>query len=183
MSDITLESLIQEHKERLPYLHDVGDMLSYYEYYDMNSYHLWIEKTKRYLRQHFSDDPAVKEFEVLSSKELEPEQQKRLVAIIEALAIIPASAPHQRTKPITEKCPARILWYVSADKNSPRSKAIVACSYLDDVITGLPKDLFSRYKHYGIYEWSDIYKLCCEDIHNLVRALKFSQTQLFEKPV
>lgn len=90
---------------------------------------------------------------------------------------------YRSTKPITEKCPARILWYVSADKNSPRSKAIVACSYLDDVITGLPKDLFSRYKHYGIYEWSDIYKLCCEDIHNLVRALKFSQTQLFEKPV
>ena len=41
---ITLESLIQEHKERLPYLHDIGNMLSYYEYPDMGAYHKWLAK-------------------------------------------------------------------------------------------------------------------------------------------
>lgn len=90
---------------------------------------------------------------------------------------------YRSTKPITEKCPARILWYVSFDKNSTRSKAIVACSYLDEVVTGLPKDVFRRYKHYGIYEWKHVYNLCNKDINSFVRALKFSQTQLFEKPI
>lgn len=90
---------------------------------------------------------------------------------------------YRSTKPITEKCPARILWYVSADKNTARSKAIVACSYLDEVITGLPKELFKRYQHYGIYEWTHIYNLCNKNINNFVRVLKFSQTQLFEKTV
>ena len=64
----------------------------------METYHLWIEKTKRYIRQNFSNDPAVKEFETLSSKEVEPEQQRRLGAIIEAFAIIPASELQKRTK-------------------------------------------------------------------------------------
>lgn len=90
---------------------------------------------------------------------------------------------YRSTKPITEKCPARILWYVSFDKNSTRSKAIVACSYLNEVVTGLPKDVFRRYKHYGIYEWKHVYNLCNKDINSFVRALKFSQTQLFEKPI
>ena len=90
---------------------------------------------------------------------------------------------YRSTKPITEKSPARILWYVSSDKNSTRSKAIVACSYLDEVVTGLPKELFRQYKHYGIYEWRHLFNLCNKDITNPVRALKFSQTQLFEKPI
>ena len=90
---------------------------------------------------------------------------------------------YRSTKPITEKCPARILWYVSFDKYSTRSKAIVACSYLDEVVTGLPKDVFRRYKHYGIYEWKHVYNLCNKDINSFVRALKFSQTELFEKPI
>ena len=90
---------------------------------------------------------------------------------------------YRSTKPINERFPARILWYVSADKKHSRSKAIVACSYLDESLTGLPKDMFRRYKHYGIYEWENIYNLCNKNVETLVRVLKFSQTQLFEKPV
>ncbi|MBQ7855905.1 MAG: peptide chain release factor 1 [Alistipes sp.] len=98
MSDITLGSLIQEHKERLKGLKYHNTFIPYYDFDNMDNYHLWVETTKRYIRQHFPNDPAIKEFETLSTKEIEPEQQKRLVAIIAALAIIPASAPHQRTK-------------------------------------------------------------------------------------
>lgn len=65
----------------------------------MEAYHLWVEKPKRYIRQNFSNDPAIKEFETLSSKEVEPEQQRRLGAIIEAFSIIPASELQKRTKP------------------------------------------------------------------------------------
>ena len=69
----------------------------------MEAYHLWVEKTKRYIRQNFSNDPAIKEFETLSSKEVEPEQQKRLLAILEAFAALPTVIPDNRTTQITEK--------------------------------------------------------------------------------
>lgn len=96
---ITLEELILEHKERIKILRYHREaFIPYYDYENMETYHLWIEKTKRYIRQNFSNDPAVKEFETLSSKEIEPEQQRRLGAIIEAFAIIPASELQKRTK-------------------------------------------------------------------------------------
>ena len=97
---ITLEELIQEHKERIKILRYHREaFIPYYDYENMETYHLWIEKTKRYIRQNFSNDPAVKEFETLSSKEVGPEQQRRLGAIIEAFSIIPASELQKRTKP------------------------------------------------------------------------------------
>lgn len=100
MSDITLESLIQEHKDRIKTIrYNREAFIPYYDYNNMDSYHLWVEKTKRYMRQNFSGDPAINEFETLSSKEVEPEQQRRLGAIIEAFSIIPASELQKRTKP------------------------------------------------------------------------------------
>jgi len=38
-------------------------------------------------------------------------------------------------------------------------------------------------KHYGIYEWEHIYKLCNEDINAPIRVLKFSETELFGNPI
>lgn len=98
--NITLEALIQEHKERIKILRYHREaFIPYYDYENMEAYHLWVEKTKRYIRQNFSNDPAIQEFETLSSKEVEPEQQRRLGAIIEAFSIIPASELQKRTKP------------------------------------------------------------------------------------
>ena len=80
--------------------------------------------------------------------------------------------------------PARILWYVSgSDKSCSRSKSIVGSSYLTEVRTGKPKELFRLYKHYGIYEWKHVYELCDKNIENNIRALKFCHTEIFEKPV
>ena len=91
---------------------------------------------------------------------------------------------YRHTKPIKEEAPARILWYVSGhDQLSSHSKSIVGCSYLTDVQTGKPKDLFRRYKHYGIYTWNDIFELCNGDVDNEIRVLKFRHTELFLKPV
>ena len=87
---------------------------------------------------------------------------------------------YRHTKPITEKAPARILWYESNDNQErARSKRVVGCSYLTEVYTDKPKILYKRFKHYGIYEWSDIYKLCDGNIDVNIRALKFSHTELF----
>lgn len=90
---------------------------------------------------------------------------------------------YRHTKPITEIAPARILWYVSNDKYIQRSKSIVATSYLDEVITGKPKELFAKNKHYGVYEWKHIYDLCEQNINSDIRALRFSGTEVFQQPV
>ena len=88
---------------------------------------------------------------------------------------------YRHTKPIREKCPARILWYVSGDKDYSRSKAIVASSLLTDVKTDKPKNIFREYKHYGIYQWNDIYELCGGNVENEIRALKFCCTEVFSE--
>ncbi len=91
---------------------------------------------------------------------------------------------YRHTKPVTEKTPARILWYVSGHGEiCSHSKCIVGCSYLVDVKTGKAKDLFKMYKHYGIYVWKDIYELCNGEEDADIRALKFSHTELFTRPI
>ena len=90
--------------------------------------------------------------------------------------------------PVMENAPARILWYVSEGGLSQRDsrthvKMVVGCSYLTEVQTGKGKDLFRMYKHYGIYEWRDIYKLRNGEKDDDVKALKFSHTELFKRPV
>ncbi len=103
MSEITLESLIQEHKERLPYLHDIGNMLSYYEYPDMGAYHKWIAKTIRYIEIQYPNDKYVVEFCEVSKENIYPNQQRKLLAILEAFAVLPTVIPDNRTKQVTEK--------------------------------------------------------------------------------
>lgn len=91
---------------------------------------------------------------------------------------------YRHTRPITEKSPARILWYESNDNNErARSMQVVGCSYLTGVYTDKPKVLYKMFKHYGIYEWGDIYKLCEGKTDVNIRALKFSHTELFPHPI
>lgn len=91
---------------------------------------------------------------------------------------------YRHTRPIKEKAPARILWYVSGGgKMGTHKKMIVGSSYLTEVHTGKGQDLFRRFKRYGIYEWGHIYELCGGERNEDIRALKFSHTELFKRPV
>lgn len=90
---------------------------------------------------------------------------------------------YRSTRPITEIAPARILWYVSNDNKTDRSMSIVATSYLEKVMTGKPKVLFRNNRHYGIYEWRNIFELCKGKIDVDIRALKFSRTEVFDYPI
>ncbi len=103
MSEITLELLIQEHKERLPYLHDIGDMLSYYEYPDMGAYHKWLAKTIRYIEIQYPNDKYVVEFCEVSKQNIYPDQQRKLLAILEAFAVLPTVILDKRTEQVTAK--------------------------------------------------------------------------------
>jgi len=90
---------------------------------------------------------------------------------------------YRSVRPISEKAPARILWYVSDDNKSIRRKAITATSYLDEVMVDLPKKMFQQNKRFGTYVWEDIYKLCHNNINEMIKTLRFSDTELFKNPI
>ncbi|WP_461632242.1 GNAT family N-acetyltransferase [Labilibaculum euxinus] len=83
-------------------------------------------------------------------------------------------------KPISEKYPARILWYASTGKESVRQNAIVATSYLDEVTIDSVKIQFRTFKRFGIYSWDNVYKLANNKTENEIKALKFSETEVFK---
>ena len=76
------------------------------------------------------------------------------------------------------KAPGRILWYASKP-----SKQVIAVSHLDEVVINTPKELFRKFKKFGILEWKDLYKMCDGDPSKELMALKFSHTFLFPEPV
>lgn len=86
-------------------------------------------------------------------------------------------------QPNVESFPGRILWYASQEKGFARQKAIVACSYLNNVETGEAKQLYSRFRRFGIYKWDEIMGLAKGDIHKIIKVLQFSDTEVFPRPV
>ena len=106
MCNITLESLIQEHKDRIAQLKYkpspqgcIG--FGYYYYDNSESYQRWLATTRRYIGIKYPNDKDVIEFETISKERLGPEQQKRLLAILEAFTVLPTVIPDNRTTQIT----------------------------------------------------------------------------------
>lgn len=100
MEEITLESLIQEHELRINDLRYEPDPpncfgFAYYYYDDDNAYKLWLAKVKHYIGIHFNNDEDVAEFETISKNSITPEQQRTLLAILKALAILPRVVPEK----------------------------------------------------------------------------------------
>ena len=92
---------------------------------------------------------------------------------------------YRSSTPKVLSAPGRVLWYVSAgNKRYQRLMYIKACSYLDDVEIGKPKQLFSKYKNLGIYKWKDVYnEVAASDLDKDIMAFKFSKTELFKHPI
>ena len=74
--------------------------------------------------------------------------------------------------------PSRILWYVSG-----REKKVIALSRLDEVVIDTTKDLFKKFKRFGILKWKNLYEMCEHDPSKELMALKFSHTVLFREPI
>jgi predicted nucleic acid-binding protein/GNAT superfamily N-acetyltransferase len=85
--------------------------------------------------------------------------------------------------PNVETFPARILWYASQEKGFERQKAIVGCSYLNNVVVGEAKQLFTTYRRFGIYKWPEIMELAKGDPRKKIKALQFSDTEVFQRPL
>ena len=92
---------------------------------------------------------------------------------------------YRSSVPKVLSAPGRILWYVSAGKKRYQgSMYIKACSYLDDVEFGTPKQLFSKYKKLGIYKWKDVYNdVAGGDLEKEIMAFRFSKTEIFPCPI
>lgn len=108
MAEITLESLIQEQRDRIQQLQYKPNPpgcigFAYYYYADNDGYQKWLATTKRYLGINFPNDKDVTEFDSISREEISPEQQRILLAILDAFASLPSIIPDTRITEITEK--------------------------------------------------------------------------------
>ncbi|MFK7800042.1 MAG: GNAT family N-acetyltransferase [Anaerolineae bacterium] len=80
--------------------------------------------------------------------------------------------------------PARVLWYVSKGNDKYQgTMSIRAVSYIDEVLVDKPKQLFSKFKRLGIYEWENVFEVAKNDTENEIMAFKFSKTEVFKNPV
>lgn len=88
---------------------------------------------------------------------------------------------YRSAKPAILKSPARILWWISEDKQTKQKGEIKACSYVDSVFIDKPKTLFKRFETLGIYKWTQIAKTAKNN--NEIMAFIFSDTELFVNPI
>jgi GNAT superfamily N-acetyltransferase/predicted nucleic acid-binding protein len=78
--------------------------------------------------------------------------------------------------------PGRVLWYVSKDTGDG-SMSIKACSQLEEVVVGKPKELFRRFQRLGVYEWRDVFDAANGKISNDIVAFRFRMTERFRQPI
>ncbi|MBR3938744.1 MAG: peptide chain release factor 1 [Bacteroidales bacterium] len=121
---ITLESLIEEHKKRMPTLIDTGAMYSRYKYPNMAEYTKWLELTKRYIAQKYSNDISVSAFESICKIGISPSQQEKLLAVLEALQILPdiISDNSQYIDKSNDKEPINIVTNINNTNNQSQSQ-------------------------------------------------------------
>ena len=75
--------------------------------------------------------------------------------------------------------PGRILWYVSGKD----SMCVKACSHLEERFIETPKQLFSRFRHLGVYAWKHVLETVDGNLDHPLMAFRFSKTERFQRPV
>lgn len=77
------------------------------------------------------------------------------------------------------KAPGRVLWYVSGTS----AMSIRACSHLEEVRVGPPKEVFAQFRHLGIYSWKHVLETAKGNLERPLIAFRFSRTERFHKSV
>lgn len=90
---------------------------------------------------------------------------------------------YRASRPRVLDAPARVLWYVSRDEKYQGSMSVRACSYIDEVLIGHPKDLYRQFRRLGIYRWEDVFTLADRELDGELMAFRFSRTELFRQPI
>ena len=89
---------------------------------------------------------------------------------------------YRRAKNNNLAAPGRVLWYVSKGEGTG-SMTIKACSQLEEIVVGKPKELFRRFQRLGVYQWQDVYAAADHDVANDIVAFRFRMTERFKNPV
>ena len=79
---------------------------------------------------------------------------------------------------------SHILWYVSTEQGY-NVRAIRACSTVEEVRVGPPRELHEQFKRLGVYRLRDLNQLMYGkkgEFRDLL-AIRFSRTELFQRPV
>jgi len=98
------------------------------------------------------------------------------------LALNPDSVYYRATRPPMADNQGRILWYVSQDNRIQGSKSIRACSQLRGAVVGGPKELFRRFRRFGVYQWQHVLGTA-GSFEGQLMALQFRDTELFSNRV
>jgi hypothetical protein len=85
--------------------------------------------------------------------------------------------------PIQFPSPARILWYVSKGRGYNDTSSIRACSFLLESVRGPAKQIFKRFRRFGIFEWPEILRLAKKDENGDITAIRFSHTECLPNPI
>jgi predicted nucleic acid-binding protein len=99
------------------------------------------------------------------------------------LALRVQNAYYRSATPRVLQAPARVLWYVTQSTQYTGSMSIRAVSQVTNVETGLPKELYRRYKRLGVYEWKDVFGTARNDLKRPLMAFTFSNTELLRNPI
>lgn len=79
--------------------------------------------------------------------------------------------------------PGRVLWYVSKGPRQDGSMTVKACSHLEEVVTGTPKQLFSRFRRLGVFAWKHVLAAASGELENNLIAFRFRRTERFVREV
>ncbi|MBL8879310.1 MAG: GNAT family N-acetyltransferase [Phycisphaerales bacterium] len=81
------------------------------------------------------------------------------------------------------RAPGRVLWYVSGEAGYSGTSCVCACSHIDEVLVGAPKEVFARFRRLGVFQWRDVSAIAEGNPGGQVCAIRFSGTRLLSRPM
>jgi len=81
------------------------------------------------------------------------------------------------------QAPGRVLWYVSKGPKQDGSMTLKACSHLEEVVSGTPKQLFPKFRHLGVFGWKHVLAAAHGKLENNLIAFRFNRTERFIREV
>jgi predicted nucleic acid-binding protein len=88
---------------------------------------------------------------------------------------------YRASRPTGICAPARLLWYIKGGETAHSIGHIRALSYLTDVVVGRPEQLHRRFSSLGAWNLDQVRNAAGDS--GLVMALRFSDTEVFAKPL
>ncbi len=148
MTETTLEALIEEQRYRIPYLcsYEIcGDWE--YEYPDTQAkaYYCWLAKAKRFVILNYPNDKDTTVFEKLSEEELTPEQQNKLLGILEAFAMFPTIIPERQIQQTPQKkSPENPAFNININNTNTQSQSQEQSLAVEIFIEAIKDDLTGK---------------------------------------